>query len=586
METDPNEAAHFRMMLELGERDVLHSTLDMLKVDVLAWDAATGNVVFANTSARAKIGATLRQVCRKNIYSVFPDLSPIRLKRFLVAVSHRAQPELTFHIPHKNALGEMRLNRYVVRYVDGIKPTFVAFVQNITRYLEARTAASTAEALLTTAIESLPDGFVLYDADDRLVICNERYSEIYKNSADAMRKGVTFREILQYGLDRGEYSDAIGCEDAWLDERITAHNAANSTVEQHLVSGQWLRIVERGTADGGRVGLRIDITELKQNQEMLEQHARTDYLTGLMNRRGLNERLDTLSDDMKPGERIAILHVDLDKFKSINDSQGHDAGDFVLRHCAKVLRDTSPDQQLVARFGGDEFIVLVKSHRSTQHTLGFAKRLVKMLSKPVVFRDRVCDFGASIGIAFHDPIKSRKTEVALTGADIALNAAKLAGRGVCRLFADEMRRDAIRQISMGQEIRSGLAVGEFEPFFQPQVDTVSGKIIGFESLIRWRHPVKGLVPAGVFLTAAEGSGLMGELDNVIMDRSCYAVSQLISWKVTDPCVSINMSMSQLRDPAILSRLMHYIDAHKIQAANLRIELLESTLLDERSSVIV
>tara|TARA_R110002051_G_scaffold45702_4_gene92207 strand:- start:1024 stop:3171 length:2148 start_codon:yes stop_codon:yes gene_type:complete len=586
METDPNEAAHFRMTLELSDRGVLQSTFDMLNVDVVAWDAQSNIIVCANASAREAIKLTMRDVGRRTVYDLLPDLPKPRVERILKALRRRPKQEVAFHLPFKMASGERGLNRYVVRYVDGLRPTYVAFVQNITRYLEARTAARNAEAILKAALESLPDGFVLYDSDDKLVICNDRYREIYRDSAEAMRKGATFREILQFGLDRGQYSAAIGREAEWLKERMTAHRTANSTVEQHLSSGEWLRIVERSTAEHGRVGLRIDITELKKNEAKLEQNARTDYLTGLMNRRGLQEHLKVMSHELQDNERISVLHIDLDKFKSINDGFGHDAGDFILRHCAKVLRSMLPDDRLVARVGGDEFIGLVKSGDSTPKMLAFAQTLVSKLSEPVVFRDRVCDFSASIGIAFHSGDCDQNTEKSLTGADIALNAAKQAGRGVCRVFEDEMRRDTIRQISMGQEIRLGLKAGHLEPFFQPQVDTIAGKIIGFESLIRWRHPEKGLVPAGLFLPAAEGSGLMNDIDEVVMDRSCYAASQLKVWGVQNPCVSINMSMSQLRDPTILKRLMFYVESYDILPVNLRIELLESTLLDERSSVIV
>ncbi len=586
METDPNEAAHFRMMLELSDRNVLMSTFDMLHVDVFAWDAASGQIVCANLPARKSMALNARDIGRKCVFDLVPSMKRKRVEQFLTAVSRRAVPEVRVHIPFSTESGEKRLNRYVLRYVAGPRPTFIAFVQDITRYLEACTAATTAEALMRTAIESLPDGFVLYDADDRLVICNERYREIYASSAPAMVKGARFRDILQYGLDRGQYRAAIGREAAWLSDRMIAHDAANSTVEQRLSSNAWLRIVERRTSDGGRVGLRMDITELKQNEVMLEQHACTDYLTGLMNRRGLNERMTAMTDALQDGEQIAILHVDLDKFKSINDAQGHDAGDFVLQHCAKALCATLPEENLVARVGGDEFIVLLQAPVNAENTFEFAQTIVALMSNPTVFRDRICNVTACIGIAFHTGGTQANPELALTAADIALNAAKQEGRGVCRIFEEAMRSEAMAQIVLGQQIQVGLKAGQFEPFFQPQIDKSTHQIIGFESLIRWHHPEKGLVPAGVFLAAAERSGLMDDLDNVVMDRSCFAAAQLLLWKVPHPCVSINMSMPQLRDPTILDRLMYYIDAHGISPTNLRIELLESTLLDERSSVIV
>lgn len=262
METDPNEAAHFRMLFALSDRNVLLSTFNMLNMDVVAWDATTGRIICANASAQQSLSLAPRDIDRKYIHDVIATVPKRRLDRFFSAVKQRAFPEVKTHIPYTTAAGEKRLNRYVLRYVEGPKPTFIGTMQNITRYLDAITAATKAEALMTTAIESLSDGFVLYDADDKLVICNERYRQIYANSAPAMVKGTTFRQILQYGLDRGQYRAAIGREADWLKERMMAHNAANSAVEQNLSTGEWLRIVERRTADGGRVGLPMDITEL------------------------------------------------------------------------------------------------------------------------------------------------------------------------------------------------------------------------------------------------------------------------------------------------------------------------------------
>jgi len=586
METDPNQTASFRMMMEMTDRNILRSAFDMPMVDIIAWDPGTNKIVAMNQNALATTGRSLRRCLQQTVFEILPEIPQERLSRIVQKLKTRPSREVTFRLKLVDSDGQPKLGRVVLRYSDERRPTIIALVQNITRYLEARTAANNAEAILSTAIEALPDGFVLYDDKDRLVICNERYLNIYESSAAAMCKGVTFREILQYGLDRGEYAAAIGREEEWLNDRLAAHDAASITVEQKLSSGQWLRIVERKTPDGGRVGLRIDITELKNNEAKLEKYARTDHLTGLMNRRGLTDRLNVLSKEMRPNERIAVLHVDLDKFKSINDAQGHDAGDYVLKHVAKVLCRCVDAPTSVARVGGDEFIILIRSTQSTSEIVVACQEIISLLAKPLSFRDRVCNFGASIGVAFHEADGEESFSSALTGADIALNEAKQAGRGKCRVFEDEMRDGAVQLIQMAQEIRLGIIAGEFEPFFQPQVNTVTGEIIGFEALIRWRHPTRGLVPAFSFLPAAEKAGLMDALDNVVMDQSCAAAAEIASWGYKQACVSINMSMPQLRDPDILKRLIKYMDRHGITPKNLRIELLESTLLDERSDVIV
>ncbi len=586
METDPNQAANFRMMVEMLDRNILQSTFDMPMAEVIGWDAISGNIVAMNSVALTTRKLTLRQGMRCTISDLIPELSVARLARFIDTVRRRPTGEVIFRIMLARPNGPPRLHRIVMRYIYEPKPTIVVMVQNITRYLEARVAASNAEAILSTAIESLPDGFVLYDAQDRLVICNNRYRDIYRKSAAAMRKGTTFEDILQYGLDRGEYAEAIGREKQWLKERLAAHRSAEVTVEQRLTSGQWLRIVERQTADGGRVGLRIDITEHKDNEAALERFARTDHLTGLLNRRGLTDRLNTLAGELHADERIAVLHIDLDKFKSINDGQGHDAGDFVLTHVANVLCESVEDTANVARVGGDEFIVLIRSTGEKDASLATSRKIITQLSQPVSYQDRICNFGACIGIAYYGKDSEAEIDSALTGADIALNEAKQAGRGQCRVFEVAMRDGAVKLIQMAQEIRLGIEAGEFEPFFQPQVNTVTGEIVGFEALIRWRHPTRGLVPAFDFLPAAEKAGLMDALDDVVMDKSCAAAAAVASWGLDRASISINMSMPQLQDPDILKRLEKYMSRHNVCPANMRIELLESTLLDERSEIIV
>ena len=586
METDPNQAASFRMMVEMTERNILRSAFDMPIVEVYAWDAATFKIVVMNDLALDAARMTARQSLQMHAHDLLDGLTQERLARMTTRLRLRHPRAFTFRLLHKDHDGNARLSRIVLRYIDEPRGTVIAFVQNITRHLDALTAAHVAQDMFKTAIESLPDGFVLYDADDRLVICNEKYRQIYKHSAAAMFVGQTFRDILQYGLDRGEYAAGIGREAEWLTERMAAHTRANVTVEQELSSGQWLRIVERKTSNGGRVGLRIDITELKENEAKLEKFARTDPLTGLMNRRGLTEKLAELSGKLAMEERIALLHIDLDKFKSINDTQGHDAGDFVLTHCANLLCEAARSAEAVARVGGDEFIVLLQTTDNAEEITAKSKEIINLISTPISFRKRQCNVGASIGIAIYDPTDDHNVSDALTAADIALNVAKQAGRGQSVVFEQCMRDGAVKLVQLAHEIRLGLVAGEFEPFFQPQVNTKTGEIIGFEALIRWRHPQRGLVPAFEFLPAAERAGLMPDIDEVVVEGACAAAATMQTWGLAHAAVSINMSMPLLQDPEIVARLKGYCRKHGIKPDNLRLELLESTLLDERSEQVV
>ena len=586
MEANPKLDSDFKAATDAALRGLHQAAFDAPEIEIYAIDAKTHQFIAVNKTGLASQGLQMHEMQNLRIYDMLGDIAPVRIKRLLDWSKRRATGTVTFRLRRVSQSGDENYMRVVFRYLHGAWPSYLVIMQDISRYHEARIAAATAADVLSTAIEALPDGFVLYDKGDRLVACNDRYKQIYTPSAAAMTPGTRFKDILRYGLERGQYADGIGREDAWLRDRLAAHRAADTTVEQELNDGTWLRIVERATKDGGRVGLRIDITEFKNQQEKLRKSARTDYLTGALNRRGMYEELINLSETLDDGQRIAVLHIDLDKFKSINDAQGHSAGDFVLRHCSRILHSVNKTHGFVARAGGDEFIVFMATRKDDAEVQGLADRLIRRLAQPVTFRDRLCNFGASVGVSFYDGASCSNIEETLTGADIALNHAKLAGRGQSVVFEDTMRNDTVELIQMAQQIRIGLQNGQFEPFFQPQIDTATGRIAGFESLIRWRHPTKGLVPAYKFLAAAEWAGLMDDLDHVIMDRSCFAAAQIKQWGMQDMSVSINMSLGQLRDPRMLERLLQYSKVYGIEPSDLRIELLESILLDERSTVIM
>ncbi len=586
MQTDPTEAADFRMMVELEERRIALSTFQTPLLEIIAWDATTGAVVAANEAAQNGLGLQLRQLIKMNIGVLFDGLVGPRFDKFLNAVKRRKSQAAAFYAEFHDRIGGIQFLRVHLRFQYGGRPTFVATIQNMSGYDAARSAARHAEKMLATALESLPDGFVLFDENDRLVICNDRYRDIYPESAPAMVRGASFAEILRYGLEKGQYVEAIGREEDWLRARLAVHKTLNSTVEQRLSTGRWLRIVERTTPDGGRVGLRIDITEMKQNQRKLEQAACTDHLTGLLNRRGLMEALDVLTISLADNDRIAVLHCDLDKFKSVNDEQGHAAGDFVLQHCATILQDSVDSDAVVARVGGDEFIVLLVVEEDDRLATEFAQNLIVALGKPVQFHDRLCHVGASVGIAFFDPFRGAKIEATLTDADIALHEAKKSGKGRFRVFRNAMRDNALEHIQMTKQIKAGIEAGQFEPHFQPQVNSKTGEIIGFEALIRWQHPERGLVPAFQFILAAERSGLMDALDEVVLEQACQAVARMAEWGLSGSCVSVNLSIGQITAPDITERILHHVNVAGISPRNLRLELLESTLIDDDSSIII
>jgi len=561
-------------------QDVLDRVLETSTEPLIILDLPSLNLVTANLPAQQlwELGREPNKQPEKT-----PQIDTAlagRLGRILGRISNSGHLSRQFRLRIKQGSSAVYLVQ--VRFAG---PNAQCAIVGATKESTENSKAELAKNRLRVAIEALPDGFVYYDSEDKMVICNQRYREIYPQSASAMVVGARFEDILKFGLENGQYADGIGREADWLKERLLDHQVGNSSIEQELGDGRWLRIDERKTSEGGHVGLRVDITELKKQQKELWQAARTDELTGALNRRGLLERLSDLTQSLAHDERIAIMHIDLHRFKSINDVLGHDAGDFVLRYCAQILTNAQAASACVARVGGDEFILATKSARPDPEILKSAVALIGRISNAILFRRQNCSVGASIGISFVNH-KQDSLKLALTDADIALDHAKAEKKGAAALFHPSMRIATIKENEMVQDIQVGLKKGEFFPFFQPQIDTASGRVVGFESLIRWQHPKQGTVSAFNFLKVAQDAGMAAAIDDIVMDQSCRAARHLIDNGYDDACISINLSKFQVVDPQIVVRIQEHIAKHKIEPRHISIELLESTLLDEGADHIV
>ena len=457
---------------------------------------------------------------------------------------------------------------------------------DITDQVESRERAEVAESRLVDAINALPAGFWLFDSDDRLVLFNERYKELFKLSVDALIPGNTYEDVLRCGLKKGQYPDAIGREEEWLTSVLTAHRQSAYEMEYQLSDGTWIRSYNQPTSDGGQVGFRIDITQQKTQQIELQTVAVTDDLTGLRNRRELSGTLERIARSLGTGERLAVLHIDLDKFKSINDTLGHDAGDHVLRQTAQKLISQAVRFEVAARVGGDEFLLAMKTAKTDEQIVGIGNRLISEISEPVPYRDKLCHVGASIGVAFVTGETVAQVDETVADADIALNQAKSGGRSMCCIFTDDMRATAMTSARISGQIREGLGRGEFRPFFQPQIDLETMQVVGFEALARWHHPTRGILPAGAFVEVAKDCRLIEEIDTQIFAEVCDALPRLAEFGMPEPRVSVNMSTAQLSDPKLVDRLMWTADAANVEPAWIGIEILESTMLDDRSAHVI
>jgi diguanylate cyclase (GGDEF)-like protein/PAS domain S-box-containing protein len=331
---------------------------------------------------------------------------------------------------------------------------------------------------------------------------------------------------------------------------------------------------------GGIVINGRDVTERVEAEDRLAHLARHDPLTGLPNRAAL---LDDLARAMARGERaetsVAVLFVDLDGFKIVNDSLGHAAGDEVLVAVADRIRTMLRGGDLLARLGGDEFTVVVEGLESAAEPVALAERLIAAMRQPFEIAGRRHVVNASIGVAISRP-GDRDASGILGQADLAMYRAKELGRGRCEVFDQSLARRARRRLDVETELRSALEEHELDLFYQPEVDIAADRVCGMEALVRWHHPARGLLLPSEFLDVAEDTDLVVSLGRFVLDRACATAADWVAhYGSRAPDMSVNVSGRQLRDAAFLSDVHAALARYALPASRLRVEVTERVLAD-------
>ena len=457
---------------------------------------------------------------------------------------------------------------------------------------KTREFAETTKQRLVDAIDALPDAFAIYDSEDRLVICNDQYRKTYAVAAPQILPGARYEDLIRACAASGLHPEAAGREEAWIAERVAERRNPGAVSEQALSGERYLQIHERRTSTGDTVGIRVDVTEFKRHQKRLqeladalaasktkaEHEALHDALTGLPNRRQLDLVLASIEKEARESDTCFLLHVDLDRFKQINDTLGHAAGDRVLRKVADTLRSTVRKSDLVARIGGDEFVVLCRDRASPDEIQAVADRIVAALATPITLDGHVCRIGASVGLA------SSKADAAgglLINADIALYKAKHNGRNCVVAFTAQLQEELNEKKRTADDILRGLESGEFLPVFQPQFDARTLECVGLEALARWEHPVRGRLGPNAFLPVAEELNVVDRIDRAILRSAAETCALLQDQGLRVPKLSVNVSLRRLLDDSAIEDVEEFCRSE----TRIAFELLETIYFDdERSEV--
>ena len=565
---------------------------------------------------------------------------------------------------------------------------------------KARTEAAIADARrsherLREAIDILPQGIVFLDADGRYILWNKKYAEIYSTSADLFEPGARLEDTIRVGVQRGDYPDAIGREEEWISDRLARLYQPGERHEQKLADGRIILIDERLTDDGGVIGLRVDITELKQREASFrllfdnnpvpmivcaldderilgvngaaaehygysktefealtirnlqafdseppwggdrsrdEQAAGTwkhvradgtlidlaiysrqlvyndrpavllalmditerkraearlaflaqhDALTGLPNRKLLRRQMDDkLQRTRRGADKAAVLVLGLDNFKVVNDTLGHGTGDKLLRAVGKRLRSILREQDLLARLNSDEFAIIESGLARPEDAVTLARRLQAALADPFLIDGNTVSVGATIGIAMA-PGDGDDFERLLKNADMALSRAKNESRGTFSFFEAGMDARAQSRRRIENDLREAIQNDVLRPHYQPLIDLSNGRIIGFEALVRWPHPERGMIPPVEFIPVAEETGLISALGGLMLRRACMDAA---AWP-DDVRVAVNLSPLQFRVDNVLAQVTEVLRQTGLPARRLELEITETLVLEKSDQVL-
>ncbi|MCA1364085.1 EAL domain-containing protein [Bradyrhizobium sp. IC4059] len=435
---------------------------------------------------------------------------------------------------------------------------------------------------LDTAINHMVEGLCMFDAGKRLVICNERYARLHRLPPELLRAGTPHRDIIRHrvtsGILEGEASDFAAERQIARLEALPIH-AVSSRIDT-FADGRLICVTRQPMAGGGWVATHLDVTEQRRSEAKITYMAEHDALTELPNRVLLKARLEPALADTRGGNlHLAVLLLDLDRFKEVNDTLGHPAGDLLLRSVAARLLDCIRETTFVARLGGDEFAIVDYVTNPAADAASLAEAIHGALSEPFDLGDHQVIVGTSIGIALA-PRDGADSDTILRSADLALYSAKSGGRGAFRFFEPELDRLLHARRNLERDLRKALARSEFELHYQPFVNLKSGETCGFEALLRWHHPERGLVSPGEFIPVAEETGLILPLGEWVLRTAC---AEAAKWR-SDLKIAINLSPAQFRSKELVSTIVSALAASGIASDRLELEVTETVIMHDSGTV--
>jgi diguanylate cyclase (GGDEF)-like protein len=452
---------------------------------------------------------------------------------------------------------------------------FIVVCSDISLLKEQKVRLKHTNLRLDAALDNMSQGLCLYDSESRLQVVNRRFCEIFRLPRQQIVPGITFKTMLEISIAAGNHvgktsSDLVAEQSHFLNKH------PNATHFYELANGRVVACVYRPASDNGWVATYEDVTERRQAEAKILHMARHDGLTNLPNRMLFREKMEQA---LIRGEHLAVLFLDLDRFKSVNDTLGHPIGDALLCAATERLQMAVRGADTVARLGGDEFAIVQIGARPNDAT-ELADRVIESLAEPFDIMGHQVVIGTSIGIAIA-PTDGTEPDQLLKNADMALYRAKGEGRGTYHFFQHEMDAQMQARRVLELDLRRALAANEFELYYQPLIDLATKDISGFEALARWNHPERGVVPPDEFIPVLEEIGLIGTLGDWVIKQACADAAK---WpgKLS---VAVNLSPAQFRNQTLVLSVVSALGASGLAATRLELEITETVLLQDNPMVL-
>jgi diguanylate cyclase (GGDEF)-like protein len=442
---------------------------------------------------------------------------------------------------------------------------------------EQSNAMERASSHFSTALANLPVGLSMFDRDQRLVVCNENYRAIYGLSPDLVKPGCSFREILRH---RESLHQTIANSDTFIEalySKLTSGGVV--TTPLRLSDGRAISVVSRPMAGGGWVAIHEDVTEKQRAEKKIAYMAHYDHLTGLANRTLFLRKIkDWLTWICRSPGAFAILMIDLDRFKDVNDTLGHPAGDLLLKEVAQRLKSCTREMDVVARLGGDEFaIIQVLDGPDHSASIILASRIIEAVGAPYLLDGHEASIGTSIGIAIA-PEHGSDPDQLVAQADFALYKVKAEGRNGYRLFDQALHGESYSRRILETDLRNALANDEFQILYQPIVSLATGRVTGAEALLRWHHPRQGLIAPDHFIPMAEETGLIVAIGEWVLRKAC---ADAATWP-EDTKLAVNLSPTQFKRGHLFDVVLYSLVESGLAPSRLELEIVESVLLKHTS----